>query len=79
MSFLPIYLWRGYTDVQPLRVPLHHRAVLAVKAKQLRERREPDVSSNVVATGLPHNHEVVKPIVPIEEGENEIPLTALSD
>ena len=60
-------------------MPLHHGAVLAVKAKQLGERREPDVPSDVVAAGLPHDHEVVKPIVPIEEGENKIPLTALSD
>jgi hypothetical protein len=50
-----------------------------VKAQQLGERGEPDVPTDVVATGLPHDHEVVEPIVSIEEGENETSLTALSD
>ena len=61
-------------------MPLHHRAVLAVKAEQLGERGEPDIPSNVVATRPPHDHEVMKPIVSIEEGENEASLAAtLSD
>ena len=37
-QLIPAYLWRGDADVQPLRVSLHHRAVLAMKAEQLRER-----------------------------------------
>ena len=75
-----LYLWRGDTDVQSFRVPLHHRTVLAVKAEQLGERGEPDIPSNVVATRPPHDHEVMKPIVSIEEGENEASLAAtLSD
>ena len=51
-----------------------------MKAKQFGERGEPDVPSNVVATGPPHDHKVMKPIVSIEEGENEASLcTTLSD
>jgi hypothetical protein len=50
-----------------------------MKAQQLRERGEPDVPSDVVATSLPYDHEVMEPIVSIEEGENETSLAALSD
>ena len=34
---MPPYLWRGYTDVQSLRMSLYDRTVLDVKAKKLRE------------------------------------------
>ena len=58
---------------------LHDRAVARVKAKKLRERSEPDVSTDVVATGLLNDHEVMEAAVSVEEREDETLFTALSN